>query len=73
MDTCCACTEAGTHYGGVRSLEVNEGTLHLSLDDAAAGALHLDSKVSIALRMPAHTVDLVIAGIERTLGMAMSA
>ena len=73
MDTYCLCTEVGTHYGGVESWRVNEGRLQMKLDDAAAKALRLDGLVSITLEMPAQTIDLITASIERALNLPMSA
>ena len=73
MDTYCLCTEAGTHYGGVESWRVDEGSLQMILDEAAAKALRLDCLVSITLQMPDQTIDLIAAGIERALNLPMSA
>jgi hypothetical protein len=72
MDTYCLCTETGTHYGGVLAWNISGGRLRMSLDEAAAKALRLGTEVSIALRMPSQTIDVVTAGIERVLELPMS-
>jgi hypothetical protein len=72
MDTYCLCTERGTHYGGVRTWNISDGRLRMSLEEAAAKALQLSTDVTIALQMPSETIDIVAAGIERVLELHMS-
>lgn len=68
MDTYCLCTQTGaTHYGGVRSWQMNGNNLELLLDDDAASELGLDATVSIELRLATKAVEEILAGLHRVL------
>ena len=70
QDTYCLCTQTGaTHYGGVTSWRVQDGSLLLWLDEDAAEELGVDRDIAIELRLPADSIAAVTAGIERALEM----